>query len=457
MKSGNEEQIRGAKAMMALQTRMQTFGSDLGQGVRDLSAGVSNTDAASALVQSTGGAALDIMSRLKAGAIDQDQAQIELISSMERNQEAQLQIASTVGDAPGVYSKLSGVMDAINAKNAGSFEKAKTAQDAQTSGADALTNTTVKAQKSMEGLNIEIQKLGFTFLPKAAIAVASMTGAMEKFVKYVNKTIGAALDEESATKAGAASSASPSTADMINQGYYSDEDDAALRASPAYKAEQAKLGSTAAGAPAGGSRSASAAKPTSQSELRAMGLKIKEGDVQAEGSGVDPKLIELAKKIQETVPGFSYFSGFNDKYHQGKDNPSKHKEGLALDFALSNVPTLEEGSQLASMIKGLGASYVKDEYNGSSKNKTAGHFHAEVSAARGAILSGPVSGYKPNLTMHGTEAVVPLNKTPSNLEMPGLGSLDPGVMMAQLEKMDEMISVLKSQLGVSEKLLRYQS
>jgi hypothetical protein len=56
--------------------------------------------------------------------------------------------------------------------------------------------------------------------------------------------------------------------------------------------------------------------------------------------------------------------------------------------------------------------------------------------------------------MHGTEAIVPLNSSTANAA--GLGT-DPGVMMAQLEKMDEMISVLKSQLGVSEKLLRYQS
>jgi hypothetical protein len=38
-----------------------------------------------------------------------------------------------------------------------------------------------------------------------------------------------------------------------------------------------------------------------------------------------------------------------------------------------------------------------------------------------------------------------------------MGGMDPGLMMAQLDKMDEMVSVLKSQLGVSEKLLKYQS
>lgn len=34
--------------------------------------------------------------------------------------------------------------------------------------------------------------------------------------------------------------------------------------------------------------------------------------------------------------------------------------------------------------------------------------HVMTSAADGAILSGPSSGYQPNLTMHGTEAIIPL-------------------------------------------------
>ena len=32
----------------------------------------------------------------------------------------------------------------------------------------------------------------------------------------------------------------------------------------------------------------------------------------------------------------------------------------------------------------------------------------QVSAADGAVLAGPQSGYQPDLTMHGTEAIIPL-------------------------------------------------
>jgi hypothetical protein len=67
--NGNEKQ---AKALMNLQTRMQSFGAELGQGTRDLASGAANTDAAKKMVASTGGAALDIIARLKDGSIDEN-------------------------------------------------------------------------------------------------------------------------------------------------------------------------------------------------------------------------------------------------------------------------------------------------------------------------------------------------------------------------------------------------
>ena len=171
-----------------------------------------------------------------------------------------------------------------------------------------------------------------------------------------------------------------------------------------------------------------AAAPQSNASLKAAGLNIKQGDVQQEGATVNPKLMAMAQQIQGRVPGFNYFSSFNDKFHNEKGDPSKHKDGLALDFTLAKPPTKEEGEKISSMLKGMGASFVLDEYNGASKNKTAGHIHAEVSAQNGAILSGPTTGYRPDLTMHGEEAIVPLDKfrlTPvssAQTNMPAIGT-----------------------------------
>lgn len=75
--------------------------------------------------------------------------------------------------------------------------------------------------------------------------------------------------------------------------------------------------------------------------------------------------------------------------------------------------------------------------------------------ADGGILSGPISGYKPNLTMHGTEAIVPLN-TPAQ-QAAAMGGMDNSMQVAQLDKLDEMIDIMRNQLGVQTKQMQLSS
>jgi hypothetical protein len=181
------------------------------------------------------------------------------------------------------------------------------------------------------------------------------------------------------------------------------------------------------------------------------GLRVKSSEAYA-GGETSEQLSGVARAIQEKLGGdLKYFSAFNDSYDR-KGN-SLHRKGRALDFTLTDA---SKSAAVASMIRSIpGISYVKDEYLTDSASKTGGHIHAEISAANGAILSGPRSGYQPNLTMHGTEAVVPL---PDGRSIPVSGSSESsGLMAAQLDKLDELISVMKSQLSVSNKLLSYSS
>jgi hypothetical protein len=181
------------------------------------------------------------------------------------------------------------------------------------------------------------------------------------------------------------------------------------------------------------------------------GLRVKSSEAYA-GGETSEQLAGVARAIQEKLGGdLKYFSAFNDSYDR-KGN-SLHRKGRALDFTLTDA---SKSAAIASMIRSIpGISYVKDEYLTDSASKTGGHIHAEISAANGAILSGPRSGYQPNLTMHGTEAVVPL---PDGRSIPVSGGANSGEFMtAQLNKLDELISVMKSQLSVSNKLLSYSS
>jgi hypothetical protein len=72
----------------------------------------------------------------------------------------------------------------------------------------------------------------------------------------------------------------------------------------------------------------------------------------------------------------------------------------------------------------------------------------------GGISEGPKSGYQ--VTLHGTEAVVPL---PDGRSIPvtNTNSTTESNMTAQLDRLDEIISVMKNQLSVSTKIMQYQT
>lgn len=223
-------------------------------------------------------------------------------------------------------------------------------------------------------------------------------------------------------------------------------------------------------------RDSQAANPTTTTQLADAGLKLKKGDVQSDGKHVDPKLIDIAKEIQATVPGFMQFTGFNDQYHNENASSSMHTKGNAFDFVLAEKPSKEQGQKIVSMMKGLGLDYAQDEYNNASAKSTGGHFHGHLKAYDGGVFDGPTSGY--NVELHGREAIVPLpdpssmisvadgaTKTPlssamansSSVSLPSvdqLAGITQSMMQMMEDKFDEMISQLSTGNAISDKLLR---
>jgi hypothetical protein len=131
-----------------------------------------------------------------------------------------------------------------------------------------------------------------------------------------------------------------------------------------------------------------------------------------------------------------------------------------MDFVLQQKPSKEEGAKIVDMLKGMGASLAIDEYNNASAKATGGHIHAQISAKDGfnGMLSGPSGGYQPNLTMHGTEqlTVTPISgaNAPANNTTTDASNQ---IMMAQLARLEELVVVMKNQVGASERLIRMQS
>lgn len=170
-------------------------------------------------------------------------------------------------------------------------------------------------------------------------------------------------------------------------------------------AARADLAKQQASAPKSASAPASGmTTKTGEGELD--GLTIKEGDVQAQGSKVSPKLIDMAKQVQANLPNFAYFSGFNDKYHQEKAPASSHVKGTAMDFVLSQRPSVKDGQEIEKYLKQMGASYVQDEYNFPSPGATGDHIHAQIPGyADGGLAVTPQIAM---VAEKGPEAMIPL-------------------------------------------------
>ena len=165
----------------------------------------------------------------------------------------------------------------------------------------------------------------------------------------------------------------------------------------------------------------------SQRQLAERGLKVKKGDVQAENASLSTKMLEVAQQVQSSVPGFAYFSGFNDKYHQEKSPASQHTKGLAADFTLTSAPDEATGKKISSDIKGMGASMVIDEYNHPSSKATAGHIHFQVPEARaalGGVFPAKSGGTHVLLAEGGQdEAVIPMKDGAVQVSMKNQGPL----------------------------------
>ena len=178
-----------AKAMLDFQSLVNKISPELAQGLRDVSTGMINSEAAIKLQNSTAGEGQNIMKRLQDGQIDQVQAYKELQAATKNNIETQRFQARAVGDS-NVFVKYAEISKLQNAQMDSMGQVIQT-QKEQEAGTDALTNDTVKAQRNMQELSIQMQKLGFTYMPDAAKAVSGFTGALNKLLKLVSEKTGA--------------------------------------------------------------------------------------------------------------------------------------------------------------------------------------------------------------------------------------------------------------------------
>ena len=194
--------------------------------------------------------------------------------------------------------------------------------------------------------------------------------------------------------------------------------------------------------------------PTGAAALADAGIKVKKGDVQKEGADLSPKIIEMAKAIQSGVPGFAYFSGFNDNFHQEKASSSNHTKGLAADFALEKKPSPEDGAKVVSYLKDQGASLAIDEYNSPTAKATGGHFHVEIPtfADGGDLAAGKlgIAGEAGPEFVQGPASITPMG------DITGVFNNMAMMIGQQTGAIEELIRLTKNSNDIQTKILRVQ-
>ena len=468
------EQKGTADAITKTAKILETQGSkELAEGFKDIFGGAT-TERAQALMAATNNRAATIAEDLENGKINEIEAMRQFQAAVRETRQAlgadeferRVGKLGTVLDPMLVGMRRLSVAQDFNAESLG---KAKTEQDKDSKATGENVENLVKAQKSLRDFAVQIDEIVMKkIFPTMAKNVEQLTGVLSAGASKLAEILGVKVSGTPTPTVPARPPATgPITGTNVNErraaaGQAPLSPDAA-EAQAGREAVQREMErrnqsrterrqrNTPASAPATPAPGPQSAAPGSDI---LSGLNIKSPESVAGGSA-DPRLLELAKKIQDMYPT-ARFTALNDMFHQVNYPNSKHTKGLALDFTTNPAPMdARQAMDIKRSVQSLGFASVKDEYF-SDKNRytSGGHFHAEL--AYGGVVSGPKSGY-PAL-MHGTEAVVPLPGGRSiPVEMTGMTDKigeQVAMMSQQIGRFDQMIDLLQSSVDTQHKIYR---
>ena len=459
-----------AEQLMKLQTQISAIGPEAGQGVRDLLSGA-GTDAAKKLMASTGGAAQGILNQVKSGQMDSTQAAIALQEAMKKSASAARNNAQYVDKGSSAFLDYAQQSDFINAKIVNG-ELIRDRQSKQmTKGQDTLTDTTVDAQKAMQSMNINMQKLGFTFLPQASRAVDAMTRSMDKFIKFVNEKIGGG-GEEANTAIQNQKTAETAAGDIT----YDEAGNVVMGTGPTGPANKAQ-GTAIAGS-----------KESRASAEQYLGQKISDKEfsdlikaTHAEAAGgkqanqqeqamIMASILNRARSDPKGIEGalyaknqFQSVTGTSANGNQASQAFLTGPQGKRLE-SIEGAATLLAGiskeqknfTAASSAAYGAGTNIGYRDQMLAKGGTVVGGTVFQTGAPNGSALAGPSTPYQSQVASAQPSLPVSTANTPAS-QAPIGGGTDNAILVAQLGKLDEMISIMKNQLGVQSKQLQMTS
>jgi hypothetical protein len=272
--------------------------------------------------------------------------------------------------------------------------------------------STADAAKAMQGLRIEIQD--------------KLTGAITKFATFIPKIL-EGIDKQ-LRDAGININTPPTTTGTNKKPVMAPQTPAP--GTPGSELKMDFRGNPIPQAPTSPGRGT----------VSANGLKIKPGFEKEEQQG-NAKIMELAQQVHTMLGGnYKYFSGFKDR---GIDDSPAHGNGRAFDLVLND---LKQYPEVVAKLRSMGGfSKVLDESitpaNPEKAKDWGPHLHAEVAAAQGAVVPATTGGVNVKVAEGGaSEVIAPLK----NGRLPGMDEM--------IDRLDQMISVMKDHRDTSEKI-----
>jgi hypothetical protein len=385
------------------------------------------TDPAAAAAIYNNREALELFRRSLINANDSTLSGAEATKRFQANQ---IELGKTAFESNKDFNKALGLSTALIGKNAEEtavltafnelFKKTqidgtKTATDTandQKKNTDTLSVSTADAAKAMQGLRIEIQD--------------KLTGAITKFATFIPKIL-EGIDKQ-LRDAGININTPPTTPGTNKKPVMAPQTPAP--GTPGSELKMDFRGNPIPQAPTSPGRGT----------VSATGLKIKPGFEKEEQQG-NAKIMELAQQVHTMLGGnYKYFSGFKDR---GIDDSPAHGNGRAFDLVLND---LKQYPEVVAKLKSMGGfSKVLDESikpaNPEKAKEWGPHLHAEVAAAQGAVVPATTGGVNVKVAEGGaSEVIAPLK----NGRLPGMDEM--------IDRLDQMISVLKDHRDTSEKI-----
>jgi muramidase (phage lysozyme) len=441
----------------------------LGEGFADLMGpGGASTEAARNLQIATGGAAKGIADMVRTNQMTAEQGAAAIQKAIQ-NKLAGLggdEYLAFVGKVEGpLQDMLLGMDDVARAQNmtVESIEKAKKGSDTARNAQDKNTKEIVDAQMALQKFARELDKLvKDQILPTAATAVKTFTETLVASVDYINKKLGintgggggggggspggrgSGQPQAPTTGVGGAGAPSPEAAGTLG----------AIR-NMIGKAESKGDYNVMVGGKKGDLTNMTIAQ-VMDLQKQMLDKNFGTGGNTALGKYQinNPTLRDLINKTGMDINTTMFDQATQDKLADelivSRGGYNKYAAGaISKEKFMRNLSSIWAGLPMDAG----GRSY----YQGVGNNKaTIGFDEAMGSFAYGGISSGPKSGYMSML--HGTEAVIPLPGGRSvPVEMTGMSDKigeQVGMMSAQLDRLDEMVSLMRTSNDTNAKILR---